>query len=173
VALGFTILFYKLLVLWLTGRAYSREADVHLRRIRRLVLLQVALDWMAMAVFPHLTGGLTSPAIPFFLIHMLIGAILFPGTHPLLTVGIGLGALVVLALLEATGLAPNLLALTLPARRPLPAVAFHPGTKWVLRDGGRTTSPFRPDTSQTCDETSNWCRRRAYIQSERTRIDGG
>ena len=123
VALGVTILFYNLLLLWLTGRAYSREADVYSRRIRRLVLLQVALDWMAMAVFLHLTGGLTSPAIPFFLIHMLIGAILFPESHPLLTVSIGLGALVGLALAEATGVLPNLPALPfLPAdlyRQPL------------------------------------------------------
>ncbi len=111
VALGLTILFYNLVLLWLTGRIFSDDAAVYSRRIRRLVLLQVALDWMAMAVFLHLTGGLTSPAIPFFLIHMLIGAILFPGTHPLLTVGIGLGALILLALAEASGVLPNLPAL--------------------------------------------------------------
>ncbi len=125
--LGFTILFYNLLLLWLTGRVYSPEASIFAPRIQRLVLLQVALDWMAMAIFLHLTGGLTSPAIPFFLIHMLIGAILFPGVHPLLTVGIGMGALIALALLEATGVLPNLPALPfLPAdlyRQPLFIVA--------------------------------------------------
>ncbi len=111
VALGLTILVYNLALQWLTGRIFTADAAVYSRRIRRLVLMQVALDWMAMAVFLHLTGGLTSPAIPFFLIHMLIGAILFPERHPLFTVGIGLVALVGLGLTEAVGVLPNLPAL--------------------------------------------------------------
>ena len=88
-------------------RAVSPDPAVYLRRLRRLVVLQVGLDWLCMAVFLHLTGGITSPGIVFLLIHMLMVAILLPGVSSYLYVALGVGGLLVLALLEAGASCPT------------------------------------------------------------------
>lgn len=40
--------------------------------LRRLVRLQVVLDWLSMTVFVHLTGGVVSPELVFFFLHVTI-----------------------------------------------------------------------------------------------------
>ncbi len=104
VATGVAILVYNAAFVLLSRRAYSPQPDIYLRRIRRLVILQVGLDWVSMAVFLHLTGGVTSPGIPLFLIHMLMVTILLPGRSSYVYVALGIGAVATLAGLEATGL---------------------------------------------------------------------
>lgn len=84
-----------------------RDSALLLRRIRRIVVLQVALDWLSMGIFLHLTGGITSPAIPFFLIHMLMVTILLPGQSPYIYVVLALGVLVLIAVLEQAGVLPH------------------------------------------------------------------
>lgn len=71
--------------------------------LRRLVIAQIAVDWVAMAAFLHFTGGITSPAIPLFLIHMLIVTVLVPRPSPYLYVAFATGALMLVALLERRG----------------------------------------------------------------------
>jgi signal transduction histidine kinase len=104
VATGGMILLYNALFVLLSRRAYSPQPDEYLRRIRRLVILQVGLDWISMAVFLHLTGGVTSPGIPLFLIHMLMVTILLPGPSSYVYVALGIGAVATLAGLEAAGI---------------------------------------------------------------------
>ncbi len=104
VATGGVILLYNAVFVLLSHRAYSPQPDEYLRRIRRLVILQVGLDWISMAVFLHLTGGVTSPGIPLFLIHMLMVTILLPGPSSYVYVALGIGAVATLAGLEAAGL---------------------------------------------------------------------
>jgi len=103
VATGVAILMYNAAFVLLSRRAYSPQPDIYLRRIRSLVILQVGLDWVSMAVFLHLTGGVTSPGIPLFLIHMLMVTILLPGRSSYVYVALGIGAVATLAGLEATG----------------------------------------------------------------------
>lgn len=103
IATGLSILVYNAAFLLLSRRAFSPEPEVFLRRIRRLVIWQVGLDWISMAVFLHLTGGVTSPGIPFFLIHMLMVTILLPGRSSYVYVALGVGAVATLTGLEAIG----------------------------------------------------------------------
>jgi len=105
--IGAVILAYNSLLTSLTRRAYSPDAGQYLRRIRRLIILQVGLDWVSMSVFLHLTGGAASPAIPFFLIHMLMVTIQLPAPSPFIYVALGTAALIVIALLEASGALPH------------------------------------------------------------------
>jgi signal transduction histidine kinase len=105
--LGVLILTYNGILLAVARRIPSPRSDHALRLSRQSVILQVGLDWSTMAIFLHLTGGITSPAIPFFLIHMLMVTILLPGVAWYVFVSIATGILALLALLEADGILPN------------------------------------------------------------------
>ena len=98
---GLIILLYNTALSLLARRAPSPDPATYLARLRRLVVLQVGLDWLCMAVFLHLTGGITSPGIIFLLIHMLMVTILLPGVSSYLYVVLGVGGLLALAILEA------------------------------------------------------------------------
>jgi hypothetical protein len=104
---GLAILLYNTVLSVLARRAPAADPAVYLARLRNLVILQVGLDWLCMAVFLHLTGGITSPGIVFLLIHMLMVTILLPGVSSYLYVGLGVGGLLVLALLEASQALPH------------------------------------------------------------------
>ncbi len=104
---GLAILTYNTVLSVLARRAPAADPAVTLARLRRLVVLQVGLDWLCMAVFLHLTGGITSPGIVFLLIHMLMVTILLPGVSSYLYVTLGVGGLLVLALLEASQTLPH------------------------------------------------------------------
>jgi signal transduction histidine kinase len=97
---GSAILLYNALLTWLIVRISRADEPQQQVQVSHLVTLQVALDWASMAIFVHLTGGITSPAIPFFLIHMLMVAILLPGQSPYIYVGLGIGALGLVVALE-------------------------------------------------------------------------
>ncbi len=113
---GGVILFYNAVLAWFARRINAPPADDHLRRIRRFVLIQVGLDWLSMAVFLHLTGGITSPAIPLFVIHMLMVSILLPGRLSYVYIALGLVALGTIAGLEASGVLPHITVIaSLPA----------------------------------------------------------
>lgn len=104
---GAVILIYNALLAWRTPRPDTLPVDIYLGRIRRFVILQVALDWISMAAFLHLTGGITSPAISILLIHMLMVTILLPGASPYVYVALGTGGLGVIAILERVGALPH------------------------------------------------------------------
>ncbi len=69
---------------------------------------EIALDWLAMVALVHLTGGITSPALIYFVIHVALAATLLPlrGARGLAL----LAALIVaiLAALEASGALPHI-----------------------------------------------------------------
>lgn len=101
--IGLSILAYNSLLVVLAPRLATPDSEDYLRRLRRFVILQVALDWASMIAFVHLTGGVTSPAIPFFGIHMLMVTILLPVPTPYFYVGLAGGALGLLSILERSG----------------------------------------------------------------------
>ena len=55
-------------------------ADTHrnLASIRRALGVQIALDWLAMIAVVHLTGGIASPALIYFVIHVALAATVLP-----------------------------------------------------------------------------------------------
>ncbi len=101
-ALGVAILACNML-LW----ALSRRAGMY-RQVRRLVAIgQVAFDWLALALFVHFTGGIESPAILFFLFHVLLAAMLLPLPITSLYAGLVIVVVAGVAGLEALGLLPH------------------------------------------------------------------
>lgn len=104
---GAAILAYNALLAWLAPRLRDRSPESHWGRLRRFIVLQVALDWISMSVFLHLTGGITSPGIPLFLIHMLMVTILLPGRSPYIYLALGTAALATIAATESIGLLPH------------------------------------------------------------------
>ncbi len=73
-AIGVFVLAYNALLAYL-----CREAGRTPTRTRRVAWGQILLDWLAMLGLVHLTGGITSPALIYFVIHAaLSGTILLP-----------------------------------------------------------------------------------------------
>lgn len=105
--LGITILLYNALLVVITRHIDASIHELYLRRLRYVVILQVVLDWIGMAAFVHLTGGISSPAISIFFIHVLMVTILIPGQSPYIYVLLAVLVVLVLALLEDSGLLPH------------------------------------------------------------------
>jgi signal transduction histidine kinase len=96
---------YALGALILAGNALMAGA---LRRagadgLRLIAVGQIAFDWLALAFFVHFTGGIESPAITFFLFHLLLASILLPGRTAFVYAGLVIGVVAVIAALEALG----------------------------------------------------------------------
>lgn len=73
----------------------------------RQLLFQILSDWFSMTVFVHLTGGITSPALVLFLLHVIMVTILLPGYAPYLYVAVITGATLALTLLEGQQVLPH------------------------------------------------------------------
>jgi len=104
--LGLAILLYNGALVVLTRRASDPDGNLYLRNIRRLMILQVILDWLSMAVFIHLTGGITSPGIVLFSIHVVMVTILLPGQSPYVYAIFGILVVLAVALLERANVLP-------------------------------------------------------------------
>ncbi|HMM29472.1 MAG TPA: HAMP domain-containing sensor histidine kinase [Aggregatilineaceae bacterium] len=102
-ALGVVVLGYNAALM-----AEARRPDRPAATARRALWGQIALDWLAMVALVHLTGGITSPALIYFVIHVALAATLLPlrGARGLAL----LAALIVaiLAALEASGALPHI-----------------------------------------------------------------
>ncbi|MCD4684350.1 MAG: HAMP domain-containing histidine kinase [Anaerolineae bacterium] len=97
-AIGVVVLVYNTVLLVI---ANSEERTLGL--IQHIAWGQIILDWLAMLALVHFTGGVTSPALPYFFVHAaLSGTILVPWqtrSLALLAIAIVAG----LAWLESTG----------------------------------------------------------------------
>jgi signal transduction histidine kinase len=85
----------------------ARDEDQSLQRAQRVAWGQIILDWLAMIALLHFTGGITSPALIYFVIHAaLSGTILLPRqTRSLVLLAIGIvGGL---AWMERSGTLPH------------------------------------------------------------------
>lgn len=98
--LGAVVLAYNGLLLWVSRRS-------GISRARLMAGAQFAFDWLALAAFVHLTGGVESPAIWFFLFHVLLAPILLPGRATYVFAGLVIAAVAGVAGLEAGGWLPH------------------------------------------------------------------
>lgn len=105
--LGLAILAYNGVLVALTRRAHDTDQNIYLRNIQRLVILQVMLDWLSMTVFIHLTGGITSPGIMLFSIHVVMVTILLPGQSPYIYALFAVLVVLAVALLERADVLPH------------------------------------------------------------------
>ena len=76
-AIGMCILIYNALFWWWLNRWEWRtsKTPTHTQLLARL---QIAADWMAMTLLVHFSGGIESPVLLYFLLHITLTAILLP-----------------------------------------------------------------------------------------------
>lgn len=103
--LGLGVLAYNALLLWALRQL---KAGVTSNTVYQwFARLQIGLDWMTMALLVWFTGGIESPAIFFFLFHILIAALLLPHDRGFLYVTLAPLLVGSIALLEYYGLLPH------------------------------------------------------------------
>lgn len=83
-SLGVVILLYNVGVHLRMRQVMALEHDRWNVELRRLIMVQVVLDWAAILVFMHFTGGLGSPGLIFFVLHAVMVALLLPSQSPYL-----------------------------------------------------------------------------------------
>jgi signal transduction histidine kinase len=104
--LGLGILVYNALFWWVLRRlnvSSSRSNAVY----QWLARVQIGFDWMAMAILIHFTGGIESPAIFFFLLHIIIASLLLPHDRGFLYVTLAPILVGGVAFLEYQGVLPH------------------------------------------------------------------
>lgn len=74
--IGVAILLYNTFFFVSERRAKQRRASAEV--FQSLAIWQTALDWLAMTLLFHYSGGVESPAIWYFIFHIIIASIFFP-----------------------------------------------------------------------------------------------
>ena len=74
----------------------------------RFVQVQLSLDWLAMILLVHLTGGVTSPLLFFFVFHVIVASALLPRKTCYTFATVAALAVTILALLEYTNTIPHM-----------------------------------------------------------------
>jgi signal transduction histidine kinase len=105
-AVGLSILAYNVVFRVLLDRLLRAEPRV-LARFNALILAQIGLDWLAMTALVHYTGGLESPALFYFLFHIIIAAILLPPGATYLSTAVAALMIGATGVLEYAGLLPH------------------------------------------------------------------
>ena len=101
-----------LIILSLIVLAYNTAMWAITRRAGEMWLnfiatAQVAFDWLALALFVHFTGGIESPAIAFFLFHLVMAALLLKERTSYIYAVLVIGVVAAIAALEAIGWLPH------------------------------------------------------------------
>jgi signal transduction histidine kinase len=73
--IGFIVLLYNMILSYIARR--YRQVSAPLSSFSRLVITQIALDWLSMGLLIHYSGGVESPVIFFFVFHVVIAATFF------------------------------------------------------------------------------------------------
>ena len=97
-----------LIILSLVVLAYNAAIWAITRRagemwLHSIATAQVAFDWLALALFVHFTGGIESPAIAFFLFHLVMAALLLEERISNIYAAFVIGVVAAIAALEAIG----------------------------------------------------------------------
>jgi signal transduction histidine kinase len=100
IILSLVVLAYNA-VMWAIAR---RAGEMWLHAIAKA---QVAFDWLALASFVHFTGGIESPAIAFFLFHLIVAALLLTERTSYVYAASVIGVVAAIAALEAIGWLPH------------------------------------------------------------------
>jgi signal transduction histidine kinase len=87
-------------------RGLEREGASEAASFDRFVKIQLSLDWLAMILLVHFTGGVTSPLLFFFVFHLIIASILLTPRACYLFATVAALAVGGLALLEYAGVIP-------------------------------------------------------------------
>ncbi|MFB3853150.1 MAG: ATP-binding protein [Vicinamibacterales bacterium] len=110
---GFAILLYNALLRAALGRLNARYSHSGLA-YQWFARLQIGLDWIAMTALVALSGGIESPALPFFLFHIAIASMLLPHDRGFLYVSLGPVLVGLVAWAEYTGHLPHVAVFSPP-----------------------------------------------------------
>lgn len=89
----------------------ARRPDRAAASVARALWSQIALDWLAMTAVVHFTGGIASPALIYFIIHVALAATVLPPRQARAMALLSAVIVAGLAALEAIGALPHV---TLP-----------------------------------------------------------
>ncbi len=89
----------------------ARRPDRAAASVARALWSQIALDWLAMTAVVHFTGGIASPALIYFIIHVALAATVLPPRQARVMALLSAVIVAGLAALEAIGALPHV---TLP-----------------------------------------------------------
>ena len=104
---GLSILSYNALF-WLYLKRLEREAISEISVFDRFAKLQTSLDWLAMILLVHFSGGVESPLIFYFIFHLIIASILLSPRACYFFATMAAFVVAALALLEYGGLIPHI-----------------------------------------------------------------
>ncbi len=113
-AIGLSILLYNAFFLFYLKRLES-EAISEAAVFDRFAKVQASLDWLAMILLVHFSGGVESPLIFYFIFHLVIASILLSPLACYFFATLAALAMAALALLEYAGYAPHVSLGFIPA----------------------------------------------------------
>ncbi len=102
---GALILAYNGVFTYLLDRLVRRPG-AGMEAFSRLASAQFITDWIALTVLAHLTGGVGSPLLPYFVFHAILASILLPPVSAWVHAVVGVAFVGVLGFLEARGFLP-------------------------------------------------------------------
>lgn len=110
-AIGAMILVYNA-VFFFQERRLAQEntqagTELRAEKYMSLAKWQVGMDWVAMTLLIHFSGGVESPAIMFFFFHIIIASIFFPPRIAYTFALLAIGLVSASALLEYSGILPH------------------------------------------------------------------
>ena len=105
ITIGIAILSYNA-VFWILDHELNKR-NAPAEAYRKLTIWQVALDWVAMSLLIHFSGGIESPAIFFFLFHVVIASMFFPLRTAFSFTLLAVGLISIIALLEYFSFLPH------------------------------------------------------------------
>ncbi len=95
------------LIFW----AIQRKLDSRAQRVpatdRWFARVQIVVDWIALTAIIGISGGVESPALVFFLLHVTVASLLLPHDRAFPYVAIAVLLLAAVAVLEAAGVLPH------------------------------------------------------------------
>jgi signal transduction histidine kinase len=103
--LGLGILAYNFLF-WCVQRRLARTSSSNVV-YQWFARFQIGLDWLAMAPLIHFSGGIESPALLYFLFHIVIASLLLPHDRGFLYVALAPALVGGVAFLEYQGVLPH------------------------------------------------------------------
>jgi len=110
--IGLSILFYNALFLFYLKRAErlasERETISEAVLFDRFAKVQTSLDWLAMILLVHFSGGVESPLIFYFIFHLIIASILLSPRACYFFATLAALAMAALALLEYRDVIPHI-----------------------------------------------------------------
>jgi signal transduction histidine kinase len=104
--IGAAILAYNTVFTWRL-RILRRSSPASIQTFCQFATIQIVLDWLALTLVVHYTGGIESPVLLYFVFNAIVASILLRARTAFLLAAFGILLVVGLALLEFWGVVPH------------------------------------------------------------------